>query len=86
MPRRYYRSYKKNYSSNKKKWASYLEDVTPSNTQIPAQSVSGGAATLVVNSGQDATPTPTIIKVKHCRINFFILFFNIFFSNKLFVM
>ena len=70
MPRRYYRSYKKNYSSNKKKWASYLKDVTPATVTIPAESVSGGAATLVVNAAQDATPTPTIIKVKHCKLAF----------------
>lgn len=70
MPRRYYRSYKKNYVSGKKKWAPYLKDVTPATVQIPAGSVSGGVATCVLNSPQDATPTPTIIKVKHCKVSF----------------
>ena len=72
MPYQNYRkNYKKNYGNlQKKKWASYLKDVTPANTQIPAQSVGGGAATLVVNAAQDATPTPTIIKVKHCKLAF----------------
>ena len=67
----YRKNYKKNYGNfQKKKWASFLKDITPANVQIPAESVSGGAATLVVNAAQDATPTPTIIKVKHCKLAF----------------
>ena len=71
-----YQNYRKNYKKNygnlypKKKWASFLKDITPANVTIPAESVNGGAATLVVNSAQDATPTPTIIKVKHCKLAF----------------
>ena len=72
MPYQNYRkNYKKNYGNfQKKKWASFLKDITPANVSLPAESVGGGVGTLVTNAAQDATPTPTIIKVKHCKMAF----------------
>ena len=61
--------YKRRYSS-KKKWASYMKEITPANTPINGGMVGGGFATCVVNSTQESTPTPTIIKVKHCKVSF----------------
>ena len=67
----YRKNYKKNYGNfQKKKWASFLKDITPANVTLPAESVGGGVGTLVTNAAQDATPTPTIIKVKHCKMAF----------------
>ena len=67
----YYKNSKKNYGNlQKKKWASYMKEITPANTPINAGTVGGGYASCVINSTQDATPTPTIIKVKHCKVSF----------------
>lgn len=70
MPRRYYKPYKRNYSSNKKKWASFMKDIPSTNVTIPGQSTGGAVATIVSNSSDTAVPTPTIIKVKHIRVAF----------------
>ena len=70
MPsRRSYRPYRRNYGSNKKKWASFLKAATiPEVTVVPGSS-SFAAVDFVVNSAQTATPTPTIIKAKHFKLS-----------------
>ena len=70
MPRRYYKPYKRNYSSNKKKWASFMKDIPSTVVQIPGQTTGGAIATIVSNSSDTAVPTPTILKVKHIRVAF----------------
>ena len=63
MPyRRNYRSY-----SNKQKWASFMKEI-PKTTVPIAPGTSGSYATIVANSNEGATPTPTILKVKHLRV------------------
>jgi len=67
----YYKNSKKNYGNlQKKKWASYMKELTPANVTIQAGQVGGGFASCVINSSQDSTPTPTIIKVKYCKCAF----------------
>ena len=67
MPQSYYKNYKKNYSSNKKKWASFMKEIPNTNAQM-APGTSGSYGTIVANSNEGATPTPTILKVKHLRV------------------
>ena len=68
MPRRYYRSYKKNYVP-KQKWAPFMNDLVPAVFDIAAQQISGNFVSLVTNSTEAATPTPTILKVKHLKVS-----------------
>ena len=67
MPRSYYKNYRKNYSSNKKKWASFMKEIPKTIVQM-VPGTAGSFATIVANSNEGATPTPTILKVKHLRV------------------
>ena len=67
MPQSYYKNYKKNYSSNKKKWASFMKEI-PKTLAPMAPGTSGSYGTIVSNSNESATPTPTILKIKHLRV------------------
>lgn len=75
MPRRSYRPYKSNFRSysNKKKWAPVLKDIPATQYSIPPTSLDGAMFTCVENSLETATPTPTIIKVKHLRLSLDVL-------------
>ena len=66
----YRRSYKKNYGNlNKKKWASYMKASSVGPLTVPISSSGYLATDLVANSTETATPTPTIIKCKHCKVS-----------------
>ena len=67
MPRSYYKNYRKNYSSNKQKWASFMKEI-PKTTVPVTPGTSGSYGTIVSNANEGATPTPTILKVKHLRV------------------
>ena len=67
MPRSYYKNYKKNYSSNKQKWASFMKEIPKTIVQM-VPGTAGSFATIVANSNEGATPTPTILKIKHLRV------------------
>ena len=72
MPYQNYRkNYKKNYGSlNKQKWAPYMKEIQPVTVPIPASGTNYAFATIVANSSETSTPTPTIIKVKHLKATF----------------
>jgi len=70
-----YQNYRKNYRKNygnfqKKKWASFMKDIATTNVSIPGNATGGAVATIVSNSSDTATPTPTVLKVKHIRVAF----------------
>ena len=68
MPQSYYKNYKKNYGNlQKKKWASFMKEIPNTQAQM-APGTSGSYATIVANANESATPTPTILKVKHLRV------------------
>jgi len=67
--RKSYKPYRKNYGSNKKKWSPIMRDVPFTNYVISNNTTDGGFATMVSNSSETSTPTPTILKVKHCKIS-----------------
>jgi len=67
MPRRSYKPYRRNYGSNKKKWASFMKAASSPTISVPGSGSAFGAVDLVVNSAESATPTPTIIKCKHFK-------------------
>ena len=67
MPRSYYKNYRKNYSSNKKKWASFMKEIPKTIVQM-VPGTAGSFATIVANANEGATPTPTILKIKHLRV------------------
>ena len=67
MPRSYYKNYKKNYTSNKQKWASFMKEIPKTIVQM-VPGTAGSFGTIVSNANESATPTPTILKVKHLRV------------------
>ena len=75
MPRSSYKPYKRNYRSysNKKKWAPVLRDIPATQYPIGPTSTEATYFTCVENSAETATPTPTIIKVKHLKLSLDIL-------------
>lgn len=65
--RKSYKPYRRNYGSNKKKWASFMKEIPKTTVQI-GSGTSGSYGTIVANSNESATPTPTILKVNHLRV------------------
>ena len=72
MPYQNYRkNYKKNYGNlQKKKWASFMKEIQPVVVPCPVTATSFAYATIVANSGESSTPTPTMIKAKHLKVLF----------------
>ena len=71
MPyRKNYQAFRRNYGSNKKKWASYMKEIPNANITITAGNTGGAWASLVTNSTETSTPTPTIVKAKHLKCVF----------------
>ena len=69
-----YKPYRRNYSSNKKKWSPIYKDVTPTQIAISAGQINGSFFTVASNSSENAvaSPVPTVIKIKHikCAMDF----------------
>ena len=71
MPyRKSYRPYRRNYGSNKKKWASFMKEIPNNQINVTAGTIGGAWSALVTNSTETATPTPTIVKAKHLKCVF----------------
>ena len=71
MPyRKSYKPYRRNYGSNKKKWASFMKEIPNAVVNIAGGNVGGAWTPLVTNSIETATPTPTIVKAKHLKCIF----------------
>lgn len=71
MPyRKSYKPYRRNYGSNKKKWASFMKEIPNANINIATGQTGGAWTALVTNSVETATPTPTIVKAKHLKCIF----------------
>ena len=67
----YKKNYKKNYGYlNKKKWAPFMYDITPTNFNLAPEVIDGSFVSLVTNSVETSVPTPTILKVKHLKVAF----------------
>lgn len=66
--RKSYKPYRKNYYSNKKKWAPFMYDITPTTFTVGPQVIDGSFVTLVSNAVETNVPTPTILKVKHLKV------------------
>ena len=66
----YKKNYKKNYGYlNKKKWAPFMYDITPTNFNLAPEVIDGSFVSLVTNSVETSVPTPTILKVKHIKVS-----------------
>lgn len=75
MPyRKSYKPYRRNYYSNKKKWAPLMRDIPLTNYSIPANATDGSYITIVDNSTEASTPTPTIIKCKNLKVSLDVAF------------
>lgn len=71
MPyRKSYKPYRRNYGSNKKKWASFMKEIPNAVINIATGTNGGAWVPLVSNSVETATPTPTIVKAKHLKCIF----------------
>ena len=76
MVRRSYKPYKSNYRSyaGKKKWAPIMRNVVATQYTIGGEATDGTFFTLVSNSAEGSSPTPTIIKAKHMKLSLDVVF------------
>ena len=79
--RKNYKPYKTYYGAGKKKWAPFMRDVLPTQASIPAETTDGTYFTVVSNSPETATPTSTILKVKHLKVSLDCVFDSTLLNN-----